>query len=143
MPLVPAGEFDYRTSIHITVGFDPAGANTRDHDPQFGLTDGTNTNIFQVPDSGNYPNHAPCNPLAATISNNLVSGSTPAPGVVTFLFTPFHRYGACYTAQEGGYTNVASFNTQLDLSKSINFLVRRSDGAEQYDFYYFLIELQQ
>lgn len=143
VPLVPAGEFDSHTSIRITVGFDPSGPNTpgRDHDPQFGITDGTNINIVQIPDVNNYSNFPPCHPLSATSPNNLVSASTPAPGVVTFLFTPFHRYGACYTAQEGGYTNVGLFNAQLDLSKGINFIVRRSDGPEQYDFYYFIIEL--
>ena len=145
VPLVPAGEFDSHTSIRITVGFDSSGPNTpgRDHDPRFGITDGTNINEIATLDTSNYPSLPPCKPQHATSPNNLVSASTPAPGVVTFLFTPFHRYGACYTAQEGGYTNVGSFNTQLDLSKGINFIVRRNDGLEQYDFYYFLIELMQ
>ena len=151
VPLVPAGEFDSHTSIRITVGFDSSGPNTpgRDHDPRFGITDGTNINEIATFDIDNYkntvkyPSLPPCQLQDATSPNNLVSASTPAPGVVTFLFTPFHRYGACYTAQEGGYTNVGLFNAQLDLSKGINFIVRRNDGHEQYDFYYFLIELMQ
>ena len=63
------------------------------------------------------------------------------PGLVTFLFDPFHRYGACSTGNDGGYTNVGTFNAQLDLSKGISFILRRDNAAEQYRFYYFLIEI--
>ena len=56
------------------------------------------------------------------------------------MFQPFHKYGACYTAQDGGYVNVGRFNEQLDASKGVSLLVERGDATETYRYYYFLIE---
>ena len=57
------------------------------------------------------------------------------------MFQPFHKYGTCYTAQDGGYVNVGRFNEELDTSKGVSLLVNRDDDAgETYRYYYFLIE---
>ena len=56
------------------------------------------------------------------------------------MFQPFHKYGACYTAQDGGYVNVGRFNDQLDTSKGVSLLVERDHAPETYRYYYFLIE---
>ena len=57
------------------------------------------------------------------------------------MFQPFHKYGACYTAQDGGYVNVGRFDEQLDTSKGVSLLVERDNAAETYRYYYFLAEI--
>ena len=140
VPLASAGELDPHTSIRITVGYDAPGAGV-DHDPKIGITDGVNhNNIFHIVDVSNYPSLPPCFPLDATHDNKLVSG-VPVPSQVTFLFEPFNKYGACYTAQNGGYVNTGTFNAQLDLSHGVSLIVQRDDPPETYRFYYFLVEI--
>ena len=59
------------------------------------------------------------------------------------MFQPFHKYGACYTAQDGGYVNVGRFNDQLDASKGVSLLVNRNNAPETYRYYYFFVEIMQ
>ena len=142
VPLAAAGEFNPHATVRITVGLDPTTANAgADSDPSVGITDGVNVNDFFIVDSTNLgAGEPPCRPVDGDhedigLTNQLV------PGSLTFLFEPFHRYGACSTANDGGYTNVATFNGQLDVSKGISFILRRNNAAEIYRFYYFLIEI--
>ena len=68
----------------------------------------------------------------------------PVPDLFTFLLKPAERFGACSTAQQGGFVNVGIFNNQLDLSRGINLLIRRdNEYFEDYLFYYFLVEIFQ
>ena len=142
VPLASAGELDPHTSIQITVAFDAEAPNIPvDNDPLIGIADGVNRYLFFVADLTNYPSSPPCTPYKATHDDNRVSGG-PVPSQVTFLFEPFHKYGACYTAQDGGFVNTGTFNDQLDLSHGISLIVQRhNDGAETYRFYYFLVEI--
>ena len=134
---MPAGEFEPHSSIRITVGLDSDTADTgSDHDPRFGITDGSQYNQFYLLDRG--PN-VHCFPDTGPHEGNRVAEGTAA-SQATFLFTPFYKYGACSTAHDGGYVNVGTFNHQLDLSKEISLIVRRSDYSERYYFYYFLVE---
>jgi len=63
-------------------------------------------NECRITDIHNYP-HAPCFALSASGSQNR-SSSRP---VHTF-FKPAERYGACFTAQNGGFVNASTFNNQ-------------------------------
>ena len=67
----------------------------------------------------------------------------PIPDQFTFLLKPAERFGACSSAQQGGYVNVGIFNNQLDLSRGINLQIRKEDSREDYLFYYFLVEIFQ
>ena len=133
IPIVDAGEFNRYTTIQITVGLNPNIGN--DQDPSFGITDGTNANEFATFDGNTYP----CHVLSGS-HDSYASTTSRAPGVFTFTFTPFYRYGLCSVTKDGGYTIVATFNSQLDLDKVISFRVRRNSGKQQYRFYYILIE---
>ena len=139
VPLTGPGETDcnMNTVIKITFAFDPdlATAGT-DHDIRIGITDGSYYNQFGLYDRYTIP----CVPISATQTNNGVA-ETNAPGQVTLMFQPFHKYGACYTAQDGGYVNIGTFTSQLDTSKGISLLVNRKSSGETYYYYYFLIEI--
>ena len=133
IPIVAAGEFNPYTSIRITVGLDPKIGY--DQDPYFGITDGSYINEFYIQDSTTKPCY-PANGLYDTI----VSTDSRTPGVFTFMFTPFYRYGICSVTKDGGYTVAATFNAQLDIDKDISFRLRRHSSGEQYRIYYILIE---
>ena len=133
IPIVDAGDFNREMSICITIGLDPNIGYSQD--PYFGITDGQYANEFITYDGATHP----CQVVSGS-QNTISSATTPTPGVFTFTFTPFYRYGLCSVTKDGGYTTVATFNSQLDLDKDISFRVRRDHDDEQYRFYYILIE---
>ena len=145
VPLIAAGRFarDEPIAIQITVSMNGGMLNERDRDPILGLTDGNTTNLFVINDIHNYPTQ-PCWPASTsgTVGKYLTTG--PVPDQFSFLFKPAERFGACSSAQQGGYVNVGIFNNQLDLSRGINFQINRDNEIhEDFLFYYFLVEIFQ
>ena len=145
VPLIPAGRYTRNSSIsiQITAAIDGAMLNTRDdRDPQIGVTDGRTANRFWILDINNYRNRAPCQHIYAT--GTLSKNSTgPVPDQLIFLFRPAERFGACSTAQQGGFVNVGIFNSQLDLSRGIKLQLWQDQAHEDYRYYYFLVEIFQ
>ena len=108
-----AGELDVDATIRIAVGIEPPNPATTDRDAKVGLSDGVDVNNYQLVDQSNYANFPPCNPCDAAQDDNRVPSDSPVPHQYTLIFKPYDRYGACYTAQEGGYVNTATLNKQL------------------------------
>ena len=125
-------------SIRVTVGFENPGS--QDHDPRIGLTDGTKVNQFRIRDAANYGSNPPCDLVNAVEITNVLSGTSPMPHQVTFLFSPVMRFGACYTAQDGGYVSAGRFDDQLILTNGLKLQVQRDSANEEYIFFYFLVE---
>ena len=139
VPIAAAGELDAHASIRVTVGLTPV---IGDSDPRIGISDGVNVNRFFILDSGNYGSGAPCGIYPATEGsheNRRVTTRRVSPQF-TFLFSPFYKYGACSSAQDGGYLNVGTFNSQVDPTTGLSVLIQRTDALEQYQFNYFLIK---
>ena len=114
-----------------------------DSDPRIGISDGVNVNRFFILDSSNYGSGAPCGIYPATEGsheNRRVTTRRVSPQF-TFLFSPFYKYGACSSAQDGGYLNVGTFNKQVDPTNGLSFVVYRHGAHEQYKFSYFLVEI--
>ena len=134
---VPLGSIETHASIRLTVGLDSTAANVpTDHDLTFAISDGTNENQITTVDPGSYIDTSPCRLLAGTHTNNLVSRNVQYPAQFTMIFRPFFKYGACYTAQNGGYVNVGKFAAQIDTTKPLSLVVRRdNDPGEQYKIY--------
>ena len=145
VPLIPAGRYTINDSIaiQITAVFNGSMLNERDRDPEVGITDGNNRNMFWIADVNNYPRYPPCTPKYATGSPSKTLANVTVPDQFTFLFRPAERFGACSSAQQGGYVNVGIFNYPLDLSRGINLQIRKHNGREDYVFYYFLAEIFQ
>ena len=57
----------------------------------------------------------------------------------TMLFESFTRFGSC--SHIGGHITPGYFTQRLDVGKGLDFIVRREDVGEEYNFYYFLIEI--
>ena len=145
VPLISAGTFTRNESItiQITAVMNGGMLNSGDRDPYVGVTDGSTTNMFVIPDINNYP-VAPCFPISASGTIPQTSNIGPVPDRFTFLLKPAERFGACSSAQQGGYVNVGIFNNQLDLSRGINLRINRDNEIhEDYLFYYFLVEIFQ
>ena len=97
-------------------------------------------NRFRIVDIGNYGSDTPCGILEGSHENNRVT-TRRVSSQFTFLFSPFYKYGACSSAQDGGYLNVGTFNKQVDPTTGLNLVIQRSGALEQYQFNYFLIEI--
>ena len=139
VPIATAGELDAHASIRVTVGLTPV---IGDSDPFIGISDGVNLNRFYIADAGNYGHYAPCgldsndgSHEGRRVTTRRVSSQ------FTFLFSPFYKYGACSSAQDGGYLNVATFNKQVDPTNGLSLVIHRADAGEQYKFRYFLVEI--
>ena len=146
VPLIPAGRLTRNESIaiQITAVMNGGMLNVqRDRDPIVGITDGSSINVFRINDINNYPNSPPCFPASASGKLSKTFNTGPVPDQFTFLLKPAERFGACSSAIHGGYVNVGIFNDQLDLSRGINFQIRKDDSNEDYLFYYFLVEIFQ
>ena len=76
-------------------------------------------NRFQIVDTGNYGSTAPCGILDGSHEDRRVT-TCRVSSQFTFLFSPFYKYGACSSAQDGGYLNVGTFNKQVDPTKGLN-----------------------
>ena len=144
VPLISAGRFARNESIaiQITATMNGGMLNSGDRDPHVGVTDGSTTNLFSISDIYNYPAR-PCRPLSASGLVGKVLSTGPVPDQFTFLIKPAERFGACSSAQQGGYVNVGIFNNQLDLSRGINLQIRQPENHEDYLFYYLLVEILQ
>ena len=97
-------------------------------------------NRFRIVDTGNYGNDPPCHALEGSHENNRVT-TRRVSSQYTLLFTPFYKYGACSSAQDGGYLNVGTFNKQVDPTTGLSLVIQRSGALERYHFNYFLIEI--
>ena len=146
VPLISAGRFarNEPIAIQITATMNGGMLNSgRDRDPILGVTDGNTTNLFGILDITNYPIR-PCILGDASGMAGKVLNTGPVPDQFTFLLKPAERFGACSSAQQGGYVNVGIFNNQLDLSRGINLVFYRgNDPHEDFLFYYLLVEILQ
>ena len=139
VPIAAAGELDAHASIRVTVGLTPV---IGDSDPFISISDGVIVNRFQIVDTGNYATLPPCGVMDGSQENNHVTTHRVSPQF-TFLFSPFYKYGACSSAQDGGYLNVGIFNKQVDPTNGLSLVLYRHSAPEQYRFSYFLVETLQ
>ena len=94
-----------------------------------------------IVDITNNPNNPPCVPLHGASDRTLISYSS-VPASFKLTYTPFYEYGACETAQKGGYLNTATFDNQIDTTKPLFLRVYREDDArEEIFFHYFTVEM--
>ena len=138
VPLTGLSKVTIDTTIRVKIGLIPKNVNS---DPQIGLTDGTTYNEFILADKFDYGRSGPCYLKHAVQKNTLVPTNTPPFSQVTVTFQPYRKYGTCHTAQNGGYVNVGTFESQLDIYKDLKLTVARNTAGETYDFYYFYVEI--
>ena len=141
---IPLGEVDQsRLTIIITVGLGKSHPNTpgTDSDLDVGISDGTNQNLMRISDKDNYSSLPPCRPIDGTHDDFRVSTGTTVSSTLKLTFIPFYRYGACETAQEGGYINTGTFNSFLNTNKPLFLHLSRDEATEEYFIHYLRVEL--
>ena len=101
--------------------------------------------MWGILDKNNYDSYSPCYiwPASGIHDDTRVSTSTLVPTTTKLTFTPFYKYGSCETAQQGGYINTGRFNAQVDITKPLFLEMDRKDAAEEYSFFYILVETVQ
>lgn len=137
VPLAPLGDLTPQSLIRITIGINPPVA---DGDPYIGISDGVNSNQFQLIEYA-VPGNSNINPCE--VRNGAYNGRSgpvgnPVAGGYTLLFDPFRHFGSCST--NNGYNTDASFNSQLDITKDFSLVIQRSESHEQYTFHFLLVE---
>ncbi len=130
---VTLGELDSHVLIRVTVAMKPRPV-AEDSDPYIGLTDNVAENYFRISDADG----------ACQFQDGSYNGATLPSGSdqhyeYILIFEPFQNYGAC--SHLGGHVTPGYFNTRIDASKGLDFVVKREQTNEQYDFYYFIIEI--
>ena len=132
VPLITAGFFKVNTplTVEITVANDVTIGTTIDSDISFGVSDGTRFIRFDTCDKGNYGTNAPCYKMeglsGTTISSKKVGPYTTKPSQnfypdqLLFTIKLNERWGACYTAHDGGFITTAAYSNRLMISKGLN-----------------------
>ena len=140
---VPIGQIDQHATVVITLGQDKAHSSTPgvDSDYRVGISDGTNINVFEVPDANNYPQWGPCYPIDATRDGDTVPHGTPASATYKFTFTPWSKFAFCETAQEGGFIETGVFNSQIDITQPLVLIVTGAERDETYFYHYFKVDI--
>ena len=100
---------------------DTTWADSNDHDPIFGISDGENLFGFQTPDNNYYPN-APCYGFQGRSTDRLTSVSSISTGTsrptvaksysseVKMYIKPTEKWGSCHTEHDEGHIAIAQYS---------------------------------
>ena len=141
-------------TITITVAMDTTWADSNDHDPIFGISDGENLFGFQTPDKNYYPN-APCYGFQGRSTDRLTSVSSISTGTsrptvaksysseVKMHIKPTEKWGSCHTEHDEGHIAIAQYSYiyQPDIKKGLYFDMHRDSSSESYRIEYILVEV--
>ena len=153
--LVPPGVLTNDDSKCVTVtmmiAMDTVWADSRDHAPNFGISDGERFFGFVVPDKGAT---SPCYRTEGDNVNNVLtnnihssSGATlsnPSQGFsseVTIQIKPCEKWGSCHTEHEEGFVFIANYQRTLDLTKGLYLDVYRHSSDEIYRIKYIAVDV--
>ena len=140
---VPIGLIDPHDTVVVTVGLNKSHPNQPnvDSDPNIGISDGDNENLFEIVDANNYPRWPPCRPRPGSQDDNRVDAGTLVAGTYKLIFDPFNQLGICESAQEDGYINTGTFEAQIDVTKPLFLTMNRQNAKEEYYIHYFNVEI--
>ena len=138
--------------VTLTIAMDTALADSNDHDPIFGISDGTSFIGFQVVDKGNYHDHTPCfNIEGDTTNTNLINRvqDNTGPKVKSRLYSsettiqikPNDQWGSCHTEHDEGYVNIINYQHKLDITKGLHLQMYRNDINEKYFLKYIVTSI--
>ena len=134
-------------AVKLTIAMDTVLADSRDHDPIFGISDGISFIGFKALDKGNYGTHTPCysneGDATNTYLNNRVTASTRTrvtsrdySSEITIQIKPNDQWGSCHTEHDEGHVHIATYQRKLDLSKGLYLQMYRSDINENKLMFY-------
>ena len=138
--------------VKLTIAMDTVLADSSDHDPIFGISDGTSFIGFQALDKGNYPSNIPCYKIEGDVTNtnlnNVVSDRTGTKVIsraysseITTQIKLNDRWGSCHTEHDEGHVNIVNYQRKLDISKGLYLQMYRADINEKYYIEYTVVEI--
>ena len=138
-------------SVTLTIAMDTALADSGDHDPSFGISDGKSFVGFQIPDKGNYGNTSPCRRHEGDDVSGILTNENNANGplVTSRLYSseikvqirPSEQWGSCHTEHDEGYTNIGNYQRKLDLTNGLYLEMYRADANESYRIKYVVVDV--
>ena len=138
-------------AVTVTIAMDTELANSGDHDPSFGISDGKYFVGFRAHDKTNYADISPCHHIEGDIIAGLLQNWVHVEGPVvtsqTFSseiklqFRPTEKWGSCHTEQNEGYVNIASYKHQLDITKGLYLQMYHDDDVEKYRIKYIEVDV--
>ena len=138
-------------TVTVTVALDKTLADSIDHDPVIGISDGENFIGFMMRDKGNYPTLSPCHNLEGKVMPSLLKdvqrGSGPLVSSRTFSsevkiqIKPNEKWGSCHTEHDGGYVNNQDYHMSLDLTKALYFEFHREQATENHRIKYIVVDV--
>ena len=156
--LVPPGALtndDHKcATVTMTIALDTVWADSRDHDPFFGVSDGEKIVGFRVVDKGNYAAGPPCYLTEADNINNVLANAVyntagPKPNSpkgysseVKIQIKPCEKWGSCHTEHDEGYVFIANYQRNLDLTKGLYLDMYRNSPGETYRIEYIAISVE-
>ena len=138
-------------TVTIAVAMDTTLADSRDHDPSFGVGDGTSFVGFTLFDKSSYASSSPCHHIEgvrgikALENIRQVNGPTTSSqrysNKATMQIRPTEQWGSCDTGHDEGYTNIVTYQHQPDLTKGLYLEMYRHDSPEKYHIKYLMVEI--
>ena len=143
----------YSVVVKLTIAMDVLLANVADHDPLFGISDGTSFVGFRAFDRVNYGELPPCQPTEGDSINGTLQNETATDGPkvsrrssysseIKMQFRPNEQWGSCHTEQtSAGYTIIGNYQRDVDYSKGLFLRMYRNNPSEKYYIKYIVVEV--
>ena len=130
-------------------------ADSGDHDPIFGISDGTSFIGFIAVDKDNYVNQVPCYRLEGDSTGNILQNIlADSAGVrvrsryysseITIQIKPNDQWGSCHTEHDEGLVNIVNYQHKLNFTKGLYLQMYRDDDAsEKYRIKYITLNIDR
>ena len=134
-------------TVTITIAVDNILASSQDHDPSFGISDGTSFVGFKTDDRASNP----CYHYEGTSGLTLTNADIVDDPTVTFQhysseikiqMRPTEKWGSCHTEHDEGYTNIANYQHLLNVTKGLYLEMYRNDAREKYRIKYPMVDIE-
>ena len=138
--------------VTLTIAMDTALADSGDHDPIFGISDGMSFVGFRAIDKDRYATQVPCNSWEGDIIGNILQNnvydltgvkvhSRYYSSVIKIQIKPNDQWGSCHTEHDEGNVRISNYQRKLNLTKGLYFEMYRDDVAEKYRIEYIAAEV--
>ena len=140
-------------SVTMTIAMDTTLADSGDHDPMFGISDGNSFVGYALFDQRNYHDLPPClntegdivdgvlSNSPAIIRSNSVVMSRSYSSEVKLQIRPTEQWGSCHTEHDEGYTNVGNYQRTLDLTNALFLEMYQHHASETYRIKYIVVDI--
>ena len=134
-------------TVTMVVAVDVSYANSNDHDPYTGVSDGMSFIGIYAQDRNSYPcriREGNSNTAMLTQINYIYGPAVTSKcysSEIKIQLKPAEQWGSCHTEHDGGYTNVGNYQCLLDPSRGLYLEIYRDDTAEKYCIKYIVVDV--